>query len=226
MVLVAEVLLADRTLPLVELAGAIPGGELPISNPSILSNNRIMMTVTVDAESREVFNRELDSATNVIDTLEIGETASGWFYQLIVRDDSNLAQSHDPEEIKGGVVMDATVTSEGIREQKVFSDYESLATLRDRCKVNNIPFELLNIASDPENDGERDQFGLTDKQYRAISVAFAGGYYDSPRTFFTDDLASELDISAAAASDLLRRAEKRLISETVGSQQYMSVLPH
>lgn len=224
MVLVAEILLADRTLPLVGLAEAIPSGELSISNPFILDNNKILMTVTVDTGSHDVFDRKLDSATGVINAMEIGQTADGWFYQLIVRDDSNLAQSHDPEEIEG-VVMDATVTSEGIREQKVFSDYESLATLRDRCKVHDIPFELLKIASDPENDGERDLFGLTDKQFRAISIAFAEGYYDSPREFMTDDLASELDVSAAAASDLLRRAERQLISETVGPQHYMSVLP-
>jgi predicted DNA binding protein len=66
---------------------------------------------------------------------------------------------------------------------------------------------------------------LTDKQYGAISTAFAEGYYDSPRKFSTDDLASELGVSAAAASDLLRRAEKQLISETVGPQQFTSVLP-
>jgi len=224
MVLVAEILLADRTLSLVGLAESIPSGELSISNPFILSDNKILMTVTVDSESREVFDQELDAATEIIDAMEIERTADGWFYQLVVRDDSNLAVSHDPEKIEG-VLMDATVTSDGIREQKVFSDYESLITLRDRCKVHDIPFELLNIASDPENAGERDQFGLTDKQYRAISIAFAEGYYDSPREFTTDDLASELDVSAAAASDLLRRAEQQLISETVGPQQYMSVLP-
>jgi predicted DNA binding protein len=223
MVLVAEILLADRTLPLVGLAEAIPSGELSMSNPFLLDDNRILLTVTVDTESRDVFDRELDAATEIVDAMEIGRTADGWFYQLIVRDDSNLAQSHDPEEIEG-VVVDATVTSDGIREQKVFSDYESLATLRDRCEVHDVPFELLNIASDPENDGERDQFGLTDKQYRAISIAFEEGYYDSPRTFTTDDLASELDVSAAAASGLLRRAERQLISETVGPEQYRGVL--
>jgi predicted DNA binding protein len=223
MVLVAEILLADPTLPLVGLAESIPSGELSISNPFILNESKILLTVTVDTESHEVFDRELDAAPEVINAMEIGQTADGWFYQLVVRDDSDLAVSHDPEEIEG-VVMDATVTSNGIREQKVFSDYESLVTLRDRCKVHDVPFELLNIASDPENAGERDQFGLTDKQYRAISIAFAEGYYDSPRAFSTDDLASELEVTAAAASDLLRRAEKQLISETVGPQQYMSVL--
>lgn len=224
MVLVAEILLADRTLPLVRLAEAVPSGELSIQNPFILNENKIMMTVTVDTDSRDVFDRELDSATEIIDAIEIGQTADGWFYQLLVKDDSNFARAHDPEEIEG-VAMDATVTSEGIRGRKVFSDYEPLATLRDRCKAHDIPFELLRIESDPENDGERDQFGLTDKQYRAISIAITEGYYDSPRKFSTDDLASELDTSAAAASDLLRRAEKQLISKTVGPQQDMSVLP-
>lgn len=224
MVLVAEILLADRTLPLVGVAEAIPSGDLSVSNPHILEENKLLMTVRVDAESRETFERELESRPRIVDAMEIGETAHGWYYQLIVEDDSNLAASHDPEAI-GGVVMEATVTGDGIREKKVFSDYESLLRLRDRCQVHDVSFELVNIASDPETSGERDQFGLTDKQYRAISVAFSNGYYDSPRRFSTDDLAAELGISAAAASDLLRRAESQLIRETIGPDQYLNVLP-
>jgi predicted DNA binding protein len=140
---------------------------------------------------------------------------------LVIEDDSNLVAAHDPEEFEG-ILMEATVTAEGIRERKVFSGYEALQTLRDRCEVRDIPFELLTIASDPENAGERDQFGLTDKQYEAISVAFDRGYYDSPRTFSTDDVADELGVSGAAASDLLRRAERQLIGETVGPEQYLA----
>jgi predicted DNA binding protein len=221
MAIVAEILLADRTLPLVDLAASIPAGELSVSDPFVLEDDEVLVTVSFETESRGAFEREVDARSRIVATTEIGETADGLCYQLVVEDDSNLVAAHDPEEFEG-VLMEATVTAEGIREQKVFSDYEALRTLRDRCEVRDIPFELLTIASDPENASERDQFGLTDKQYEAISVAFARGYYDSPRAFSTDDVADELGVSGAAASDLLRRAERQLISETVGPEQYLA----
>ena len=223
MAIVAEILLADKTLPLVGVADSIPSGELSISNAVGLEDRKLLLTVSVDADSRDAFERELDAQPQITDAAEIGQTADGWFYKVVVNNASSLIASHDPEEFEG-VAMDATVTSEGIREQKVFSDYDAFSALQDRCAVNDIPLELLNIASDPENPGERDQFGLTDRQYRAMSVALSSGYYDSPRRCSTAELAEKLDVSAAAASDLLRRAEKQLISSTVGPDQFRNAL--
>jgi predicted DNA binding protein len=225
MVVVAEILLADRTLPLVGLADSVPSGELSIPSSFVLEDDKILITVSFDADSRSAFVRGLEEQPQVIDATEIGQTVDGLCYQLVVEDDSNLVAAHDLEELEG-MLMEATVTGEGIRERKAFSDYDALRTLRDRCEVRDIPFELLNIALDPENTDERDQFGLTDKQYRAISVAFSGGYYDSPRRLSTAELASELGVSSAAASDLLRRAERQLISETVGPEQFLDGLSH
>jgi predicted DNA binding protein len=223
MVVVAEILVADSALPLVGLADSLPGGELTVSNSLVLGDGRFIVTVSFAAQAREVFERELERQPQVVEATEIGETVDGLCYQLVVEDDSELVAAHDPVEFEG-VLIEAAVTGEGIRERKVFSDYDALQTLRDRFEVRDIPFELLNIASDPENVGERDQFGLTDKQYEAISVAFSRGYYESPRQFSTDELADELDVSAAAASDLLRRAEKQLLSETIGPDQYLNVI--
>jgi predicted DNA binding protein len=222
MAIVAEILLADETLPLVGVADSIPSGELSISNAAGLEGGRLLLTVSVDSDSRDAFERELDARSQITDAAEIGQTADGWFYKLVVTA-PDLIASHDPEEFEG-VAMDATVTGDGIREQKVFSDYDAFSALQDRCAVNDIPLELLNIASDPENPGERDQFGLTDRQYRAMSVALSSGYYDSPRRCSTAELADRLDVSAAAASDLLRRAEKQLISSTVGPDQFRNAL--
>lgn len=222
MAIVAEILLADETLPLVGVADSIPSGELSVSNAVGLEGGRLLLTVSVDADSRDAFERELDARSQITDAAEIGQTADGWFYKVVVTA-PDLIASHDPEEFEG-VAMDATVTGDGIREQKVFSDYDAFSALQDRCAVNDIPLELLNIASDPENPGERDQFGLTDRQYRAMSVALSSGYYDSPRRCSTAELADRLDVSAAAASDLLRRAEKQLISSTVGPDQFRNAL--
>lgn len=221
MAIVAEILLADPTLPLVDLARTLPGREIAVANGVQLEDGRHLVTVSVDDESKDVFERELDAQSEIVDVEPIGKTTDGWFYQVTIDGGGALFDSHDPAEVEG-TLMEAAVTGDGLRELKVFSDFEAFRTLRDRCEVHGIPFELLHIASDPENPGERDQFGLTDRQYRALSIAFAGGYYESPREMSTEELAAELDITAPSASDLLRRAERQLLSQTLGPGQYLN----
>lgn len=223
MAIVAEILLPDDTLPLVDLANSIPSGEIAVENFLPLEGGQHLVTVSVDDDSREVFDRELDAQPGITDAAGIGRTADGWFYRMTVGVDSELIASHDPEQFEG-VVLDRAVTGDGLRELKVFSDYEAFSTLRDRCETHDIPFELLNIASDPENPDERDRFGLTDRQFTALSLAFSRGYYDSPRRTSTQDLADELGIAAASASDLLRRAEHQLISGTLGPTKHLKGL--
>lgn len=214
MALVAEILLADRTLPLVGLSSSIPSGEIAISHAMPLEDDRYLLTGCVDGESREAFERSVDAQPETIDAREVGQTADGWFYRMTVDVGSELISSHDPEHFEGAV-LERAITGDGLRERKVFSDYDAVRTLRDRCAVYGVPMELLNIATDPEHPGNRDRFGLTDRQYSALSLAFSSGYYDSPRTTSTRDLADDLGIAAPSTSDLLRRAERQLISQTI-----------
>jgi predicted DNA binding protein len=223
MAIVAEILLADPTLPLVGVANAMPSGEISLTHSTPLEDGRYLVMVSIDDASREAFERDLDGQPEVLDVNAIGQTADGWFYQLFLDGDSVLFASHDPGEFEGAM-LEATVTGGGLRERKVFANYEAFNTFRDRCAVYGIPLELLNIASNPENPEERDQFGLTDRQYTALTLAFSRGYYDSPRRLSTQELADELGIAAASASDLLRRAEHQLISQTLGPREYLKIL--
>ncbi|MFD1586340.1 helix-turn-helix domain-containing protein [Halorientalis brevis] len=224
MAIVAEILLADRTLPLADLARSLPSGEISLSHSVPLDDDdRDLFMVSVADGSRAAFDRELHGQPEVCDSTTIGKTGDGWFYQVFVDSDALPFDACDPEQFEGAL-MDATVTGDGWRERKVFADYDAFNMFRERCAVNDLPLELLNIASDPDNPDERAQFGLTDRQYTALSLALSSGYYDSPRRTSTEDLADELGISAASASDLLRRAEHQLISQTLGPEPYLNTL--
>lgn len=52
---------------------------------------------------------------------------------------------------------------------------------------------------------------LTDRQREAVAVSVDLGYYDVPRTAGVRDVADRLDCAASTASDLLRRAESRVM---------------
>ena len=56
---------------------------------------------------------------------------------------------------------------------------------------------------------------LTEKQQEAISLAFRLGYFDTPRKVSAVELAEKLGLASSTLAVHLRRAERRLLAETL-----------
>ncbi len=59
---------------------------------------------------------------------------------------------------------------------------------------------------------------LSDRQREAVRAAWDAGCYELPRAGELADVAARLDGSVSTASDLLRRAERRLVAATLGKR--------
>lgn len=70
----------------------------------------------------------------------------------------------------------------------------------------------------PEADDRVREDILTEHQERALGRAAALGYFDVPRRIQLGELAERLDMSTSALSELLRRAQGRLISSYLDDQ--------
>ena len=88
-----------------------------------------------------------------------------------------------------------------------------LVHLWDYAQHNDIAIDLLRV-NEYASLGTTDA-GLTDSQREALLVAFERGYFEEPRNATLSDVAAELDISQPAASGLLRRGIKRLITSSM-----------
>ncbi len=60
---------------------------------------------------------------------------------------------------------------------------------------------------------------VTERQREALRAAFEAGYYDLPRSAGLEVVAEALDCSTSAASDRLRRAERRLVAGALGENR-------
>jgi hypothetical protein len=60
--------------------------------------------------------------------------------------------------------------------------------------------------------------GLTDRQREALEAAWDAGYYEVPRDGGIEAVAATLDCAVSTASDLLRRAESRLVGDALGER--------
>lgn len=96
----------------------------------------------------------------------------------------------------------------------------------DRCDMKEVLEELREKAeqvtvvriSSVDEDEETELFlsEMTPKQRETIRQAVVGGYYDSPQEMTLKDLADEFGVTKSAVSQRLKRAESKIVVETVG----------
>lgn len=110
----------------------------------------------------------------------------------------------------GAAILEATGQSGEWELRMRFDDRASLGEFREYCREQGVPFELARLYDVTEPESGR-QYGLTPKQYEALTTAWEMGYYDSPREVTLTEIAGELGISEQSLSDRLRRGYEQFI---------------
>jgi len=89
---------------------------------------------------------------------------------------------------------------------KLFMSGDDIPRFLEALHTEGIPYRISEISKvSPERT-------LTSKQERVLKSALELGYYDYPKRASTEDLSNALGVSPSTVSEILRRAEKRIIS--------------
>jgi predicted DNA binding protein len=78
--------------------------------------------------------------------------------------------------------------------------------LRTQLEAADLQYELLSLVTRSESTGL-----LTDRQREVLGVARRAGYYEVPRRTTLQTVAERVGIDKSTASEILRRAEGRLV---------------
>jgi len=76
---------------------------------------------------------------------------------------------------------------------------------------DDVDTEVLRTGTYDRSRGVR----VSDRQREALAAAWEAGYYEVPREGDIEAVAGALDCAASTASDLLRRAERRIVAATL-----------
>ena len=219
--LVAEFEIYCNALPLVEVAAAVPEATL-ILKLQFNHGERPLFLVTVTGGSDKAVSNALSDAYDVGEWTFVGEAGDTRRYQVM--------PALSFEEQLGGHINDlagleALATADAIIERiEVLPDgWRQTGWFANRKAFNefstfwqqNADFQLSRLTRDGESEPPGD--GLTDQQHEALRTAYELGYFDIPRRASLQEVAAELDISASSVSERLRRAQTRLIEETVAT---------
>lgn len=131
------------------------------------------------------------------------------------RDDEGLLQITTPDPVLLAPVRDVGVPlstpfeiRDGETTWETTTTSTRLSAFGDRLSELDFEFDVEYVRR--IDDGEADRL-LTDRQLEVLTAAAEQGYYASPRTATLTEVADSLDISKATASNILQRAEGKII---------------
>lgn len=122
--------------------------------------------------------------------------------------------------LETGVALMTAIGKEGKWTFEVRGDtQQDVSDFQSYCNDNDIPVELVELhALSPLHSGN--EYDLTEAQREALTLAYARGYFDSPRKVDQGEVADELGITRQAFASRLQRGIRRLLASTlIGSSE-------
>lgn len=112
----------------------------------------------------------------------------------------------------------ALVSARGRRDEWTFEirsdEQQAVSDFQSYCRDRGILIELVQLhALSPLHSSQ--EYGLTDAQREALTLAYDRGHFDSPRGATQGEVADELGITRQALASRLQRGTRRLIASTL-----------
>ncbi|WP_254521705.1 helix-turn-helix domain-containing protein [Natrinema caseinilyticum] len=217
--LVAEFEIHCEALPLAGVAAAVPEATL-ILELQFNHGDRPLFLVTASGVSRTELEHALGAARDVERWTLVGQAGDTRRYQIrpALSLEEQLGDAID--DLTGlkalataeAIIERIEVRDDGWRQTGWFASRDAFTEFSSFWQ-HNAGFRLRRLTQDGESEPPGE--GLTDRQHEALRTAYELGHFDIPRRASLEDVATELDISASSVSERLRRAQTRLIEETV-----------
>lgn len=219
--LVAEFEIYCDALPLVEVAATVPKTTILLELQFNHGERPLFLVTATDGSHQAV----ADALTDAYDAGEwtlIGRAGNTHRYQVVPALSFEEQLGDHIDDLAGlealatadAIIERIEVLPEGWRQTGWFASRDAFNEFSAFWQ-RNADFQLSRLTRDGESEPPGD--GLTDHQQEALRTAYELGYFDIPRRASLQEVAAALDISASSLSERLRRAQTRLIEETVAT---------
>lgn len=216
--LVAEFDIRCDALPLVGVARAAPEATI-VLELQFNHGDRPLFIATVTDGSRTAVEDALTDAFDVEEWTTIGAAGATRRYQAVPAlgfEEQLGDRIDDLAGLEALATVEATierieVIPDGWRQSGWFANRAAFTEFSSFWQ-RNAGFRLRRLTRDGASEPPGD--GLTDRQREALRTAYETGYFEIPRQTSLEAIANELDVSASAVSERLRRAQTQLIEET------------
>ncbi len=167
---------------------------------------RQLVEVTADPESLEKIVKEV-KASALVKEAYIVETKKGRMIGSLLTSSVFCGMVMGSNAFCRTCFFQSKSRPDGTIEWTIaFTGREALTELLDRLKQERVAVKILRLAS------VADVETLTSRQRNIVEIALEEGYFDYPRRITLRQLAKKVGVSASTVSEVLRRAEKKILS--------------
>lgn len=207
---------SDRSMVTARLQLSIPDAtwiaDCSVTYPDALF--RVIAVLSGDERANALVEIETDSPVPLIAEIE-RRTDVTEFELLWKQDDRTLVQVETTNPrllvpvLEAGIPLQTPFeVRDGRATWEVTTTSDRLSALGSRLDSAGIAYEVTYVGDDRPGPGET---LLTDRQREVLLAAAAQGYYDTPRRTTLTAVSESLGISKATGSDVLHRAEGRIL---------------
>ncbi|SEH16525.1 Predicted DNA binding protein, contains HTH domain [Natronorubrum sediminis] len=209
MAIEASFVATEGEFPLAEVFAKFPAGRIELDR--VVPTNKVLVPYfwLENADESEITMSGIEHPG--IEDLRVIDDVDG---KVFVRIDWNF----EYEGILTAILETnvSLVSAIGKEERWTFelrgTKQHDISEFQTYCRERDIPVELTQLhALSPI----RNKSDLTDTQREALILAYARGYYDSPREASQEEIAEELGITRQAVASRLQRGTRRLIAGSI-----------
>lgn len=209
--LVALVSLPPEALALEEAAEAVPEIAIETERIAAHSTKWVMPCLWVSNVEFDTIEEAFDDDPTVDEIVTIDRFDEEAFVQ--VEWTAAVERRIDDFLDREASILDARLHDGTWRVRIRFATRQQFQEFRDYFAEREPSFQLLRLAE--PNEPYEEATELTPTQREALVTAAEHGYYQVPREITATELATELDSTHQAVSELLRRGTENLIVSTL-----------
>jgi hypothetical protein len=227
--LIADFRIRSDSLPLVDVAAAVPEATLRVESMQGNPSGPPAFVVSVTGADPEAVDAAFAGATSVTDHSLVVDDGATRRYRC--RPAGGPPDDIDTLAENESVSDRIRVTPDGWAERRWFADRTAFDDYRSFSRENALSFRLDRLldvdratgatgtGTETGNDRETasgkaggpGRTAMTDAQHEALVTAHEMGYFDVPRNATLADVADELGVAPPSLSERLRRAQSHLV---------------
>ncbi len=211
MSVIAEFTIRAPDLVLTATLNAIPEMTVELEQQMASSDETALLIVWATGGDFDAFDDAL-RRDPTIESHEIVEELNVRKLYRLWMDRDELIEVYPAYEEIGAVPMAGHGASGTWTRRVRFPERDALVEFQRFCNREGIEFSLNRLYTPGEKESA---FHLTEAQREALVAAYDSGYFGVPRDATLSELSSRLDISKQSVSERLRRAQSRLVENTV-----------
>ena len=204
---VAKLTVPAEKFVLYETLNALPEAEFSCKKTVNSGTESVLPLVRVRGATRSELEPAFESDPSVRDSVLLAEFEDTMLYRMEWNEEIQLLVEIITN--AQNTILDMSTSGHDWLLRVLYPSRAALSNALSFYERRNLAHTVDSIH---EFDGEPGgRYGLSSKQFEALSTAYEYGYFQIPREMKLEDIADELGISHQAFSERLRRAHMALV---------------